>query len=560
MGSDEGLAHSVAVIEGQQSARHSVVSAESQRNSFYDSSEEDYGEPISGQAAWFSTRSPRSINLVDMDEISEEDRSDSEGVARPRLPKRLPHQRDFKYTSTVASLFSPDDVSIPGRSSEYLEGEEEDAADSDGVPRLAVTYRNLELIDSDDDEPRDAEAALRRLEGQVDREKQRWKQTKVDGWIQQALAAQKDPIQGEEPDKQSNKDELEEEELVETPPDETGLGGQPQIEERPSLAIHDDSLHPRQDQRLSIEERDAPTPVPDSQARAQPFPSLYGHSLESTNRGDANWSESQLPHHTHKHSQSLTRRPSFVKVSGSRVASSPFTPHHESFVLMNRSTKIAQHLTMIESDLWRNVKFEDLVVPSIALDAEMKVDVLYWGDFRERLHKLKGNTNQPSRHPNDLWIVRARFQLMVMFTASEVLLTRDALRPVIVCKFIRIALVSNSRAMPMRLYFDVLIPKKCYTLNNFSCLVAIITGLGLAPVQTAIQKMPKPIGAYEKRIYEVLTSFASPEGNYRLIRETIDTLVAAQQLSRPKEASKLPTNPATPGFDASKGCLPFIGM
>lgn len=90
--------------------------------------------------------------------------------------------------------------------------------------------------------------------------------------------------------------------------------------------------------------------------------------------------------------------------------------------------------------------------------------------------------------------------------------------------------------------------------------MAIITGLEIPPVQAVIQKMPKGIGAYETRIYENLKSFASSDGNYRLMRETVDALVAAQQSSQSKDMSKPPVNPTTPGFDTSKGCLPFIGV
>jgi hypothetical protein len=554
MESDEESTHRVTDVDGQRSERHSLVSGESQRSSLFDSSEEDYGEPISGQAAWFSTRSPRSINLVDMDDISD-DGYGSDGAAHRRAPKRLPHQRDLKYTSTVASLFPTDDATNPGGHMEHSE-DETDNLSHDSAPKLAVTYRNLEFIDSDDDEPRDADAALRRLEGQIDREKQRSKQNKVDGWIQQALAAQKTRSQEEEPDpdERSIKDGLDDGELGGALP---GRIEQAEVEQH-SEALEDTGLRPPSDQRASLEERDTSTPIPEKQVQAQPFPSLYSHSAEPSDNDSDKWRDSQTLQHTHKHSQSLTHRPSFVKISGSRVPLSPLIPqHHESFILVNRSTKIAQHFTMIESDLWRNVKFEDLVVPSNALDAEMKMDVLYWGDFRERLHKLKGHANQGARHPNDLWILRARFELMVMFTATEILLTKEMLRPVIISKFIRIALVSEIRYALLSVISDMSVTQKCYTLNNFSCLVAIMTGLGMLPVQAVIQKMPKGIGPYETRTYDVLKSFASPEGNYRLIRETIDALVAAQQS---KETSKVAPNPATPGFDTSKGCLPFIGM
>lgn len=94
-------------------------------------------------------------------------------------------------------------------------------------------------------------------------------------------------------------------------------------------------------------------------------------------------------------------------------------------------------------------------------------------------------------------------------------------------------------------------------MNNFSSLVAIITGLGLPAVERAMKRMPKSIGLYELRIYEGLKSFSSDEGNYRLIRETLSALVAAHKSQSPMEASMSSTATSA---DVSRACIPPIGM
>jgi hypothetical protein len=102
---------------------------------------------------------------------------------------------------------------------------------------------------------------------------------------------------------------------------------------------------------------------------------------------------------------------------------------------------------MIESDLWRNVPFEDLVVSSSAIDPETWPDILDWGELMKQRARIRNPNANLARPLNDLLIVRARFQLTVMFTGSEILLSRPNLRQVLVSKFIRIALVRPCSAV-----------------------------------------------------------------------------------------------------------------
>lgn len=555
---------SASVLSHEDEGRHSVASSDyNQRNSFFDSSEEDYGEPITGGAALVSTRA----SFVDMDDYeSSDDHSAGEPDQPRRLPKRLPHGRDLKFVSRVDTVSSYSDPSV-SRSSIVTEEEDTNAPNTSQAtdPTGGKVFAwQLAYIDSEEDEPRDAEAALRRLEGHIDRDRQRRKETKVDGWLKKVRERK---AQGRfyddatDEDVQSSRGDPEDELRLETPPDEA-LIEDTQIEEPPASLMSNNMPSNEQEVDASVTgiERDTSTPIPEQMGQA-PFPPLQHPIVPFPVHEDAvstgPWGDTTMSQRTHKHSLSLTHKQSAFKITDQRPIPPSLPAPRESWVLVNRSLKVAQHLTMIESDLWRNVPFEDLVVSSPAIDPETRLGVLDWGEFMKQRAKTRNpNTLNSPRSINDLLIVRARFELTVMFTASEILLSRPNLRPLLVSKFIRIALVSGLQKLSWDSMLSLQL-QKCYTLNNFSSLVAIITGLGLPPVQAATQRMPKGIGIYEMRILEGLRSFSSPEGNYHLIREAISTLVLAQNST---DAPSLPLNATTTSADASRACIPFIGI
>jgi hypothetical protein len=467
--------------------RHSIISSENDdRNSFFDSSEDDYGEPVAGTTGWGSIRSFKGGDFVEIDQYLSSDDADSTGEGRQlrKVAKRLPHQRDLQIVSRVDSRSSRDAHSTSGYSSYSSQDDEQSQTNSMQVrdPKQNKVYAwQLDfIVDSEEDEPRDVEAALNRLEGHIDRDRQRKKENKIDGWLQQvrerkAREASGTPItdvtssdidrhsidyserpgsRAPEPHEHPTIPETSAnpEELTNTPP---GTNSNGKTEETPHSAV-DLKASDSVEGPLSLQTQD--------------------HAKEPLNEAQK---APEASHQSREHSSSFSNKPSFVKISGSRIATPAFktsTVQYESFILLHRSLKVAQHLTMIESDLWRSVPFEDLVSPSLAVDYDVTTEVREWGEIMKQRAKLRtGHTN---RSVNDLLIVKARFQLTVMFTASEILLTRQNLRQVLISKFIRIALVSTAMITKyhteMRLemlYFEQFFNFSCdhYWVESSSC-------------------------------------------------------------------------------------------
>lgn len=538
-------------VQDRQSNRHSLALSE---NSFFNSSEEDYGEEIVPSGS--SRRLLRSNDFVEMDDYLSSDEDQMPSDTGPQLHKaarRLPHQRDLQFVSRIDSYSSREDRIPSVHSSVTVEEDDQSSVGHEKNTNDQKLYAwQLDFMNDDksseEDEPRDVEAALRRLEGHVDRERQRKKETKINGWLQQVKLRKENPdlfrgeaIEDDAHEGQSSRDGMDDEDVLETPPDDSRDVDGAQIEEHPLPPLPHEMQNQHEIDQVNPDlGRDSLATAVSSQ-QSQPFPSVNHPSVgrgSEDDRATIEWTESAIGSRAHKISQSLSYKPSFVKISGARALHTP--PMHESFVLVNRSLKIAQHLTAIESDIWRHIPIEDLLgIPLSVLDPSPRPDVLDWGEYMKQWTLSKGgNTGLPGRSVNGLVIARDRFWITAMFTASEILLTRPHLRPMLVSKLIRVAL-------------------KCYTLNNFSSLVAIITGLGLPAVERAIKRMPKSIGSYELKIYEGLKSFSSDEGNYRLIRETLSALIAAHKSQSPMEASMSSTATSA---DVSRACIPPIGI
>jgi Gdp/GTP exchange factor required for growth at low temperatures len=446
-------------------ARQSIASSadDGDANSFFDSSEEDYGNPISSGAAWFPAgRSLNSNDFVDMDEyLSSDEEGPSDAPAQLRkTARRLPHQRDLKFVSRIDSLSSRESPAAVTSVHSSVNVEEDDQSSvghvTDPNSRKVFAWQLDYIIDSEEDEPRDVEAALRRLEGHVDRDRQHKKETKIDGWLRQVKQrkalqfTRADAADDDAVEVQSSKDGMESDDVLETPPDDSREMDGAQIEEHPLPPLPREMQGQREmDQVHPDLGRETITTVVE-QHQSHPFPSVNASSMRrSSEEGAATieWPESTVTHRAHKNSHSLSHRASFVKTSGARAHT---TPLHESFVLMNRSLKIAQHLTAIESEIWRHIPIEDLLgIPPSVLDPSPPDDILDWGEYLKQRTGTNGvNINSSGRSLNGLVVARDRFWITAMWAASEILLTRSNLRPMLVSKFIRVALVSAMLGLP----------------------------------------------------------------------------------------------------------------
>ncbi|EJD00268.1 uncharacterized protein FOMMEDRAFT_170233, partial [Fomitiporia mediterranea MF3/22] len=153
------------------------------------------GNPIPRQERLF----PDVVSIDDLDYLSDNS-SEKSGPAMPpglRPTKRLPNRRDFEFVHR--SVVSVSSMGIISRASVAMSEQPDSARSSVSSPRrlgnaLQQWQVNALIDDLSDDEEDvgDAEAALRRLEGQINPNKQRHKEAKVDGWvrtIQERMAA-----------------------------------------------------------------------------------------------------------------------------------------------------------------------------------------------------------------------------------------------------------------------------------------------------------------------------------------------------------------------------------
>lgn len=131
--------------------------------------------------SWLPEHETVSIDDADLSDSS----SESEIVKRP--PRRLPNRRDLEFatsrTDSVSSLAAPS--SVPSVQS-VLSASDPTTPDQT-QPNGAIQSWQIDFLGEDSDDegvaPGDADAALQRLEGQIDAEEQRLRDLKVDKWL-----------------------------------------------------------------------------------------------------------------------------------------------------------------------------------------------------------------------------------------------------------------------------------------------------------------------------------------------------------------------------------------
>jgi GDP/GTP exchange factor required for growth at low temperature len=134
---------------------------------------------------WMLSRLTISIFPTSSSETSER-RVAQSGPKKP--PRRLPLRRAFEFVNrnreSVSSMgfASQDGSASNSRRSSAVSGGASDAGLGATIQQWQVNALIDSLSDEDEDEG-DVEDALRRLEGQMSRQKQRAKATKVDNWV-----------------------------------------------------------------------------------------------------------------------------------------------------------------------------------------------------------------------------------------------------------------------------------------------------------------------------------------------------------------------------------------
>lgn len=239
----------------------------------------------------------------------------------------------------------------------------------------------LDQMDSDDEEPGDVEAALRRLEGFIDQDKQKEKARKVEAMWQRSRA------------QLDAKEEAEE-----------------KAADRNSAPL---AARPDQSNQESIKEvLSSDPPTLNRKAKTQtatPFSSSFKLAAKNTPAAPV-----------------LRLLP-------------PAAPVHRSFLLNYRSEVIAQQFCLIESELFKAVTWQELVSDQWKT-RHYSGQVLDWESFYQASVRRKAEASDATGQMSNVEAIVARFNLTCNWVASEVVLTRHVDdRAAVICKLIRIA-------------------------------------------------------------------------------------------------------------------------
>jgi Gdp/GTP exchange factor required for growth at low temperatures len=525
------------------------------------SSSSSYGVPLAPQPTFRARRSVQDrswqLDIVSIDDLDLSDTSSntSEGPSAAqqsgpkRLPRRLPLRRDFEFVDrnreSVSSMgFASQDESGASASNSRRSSVVAPGGASEGA-RLGTTIHQWQvnaLIDSlsDDEDDGDVEDALRRLEGQMNPQKQRAKKTKIDNWvktIRERLAA--GDYGDEAPRYFSDEEEG----------DEGGGGGRERALNK--LETGDDVQRTRGFMSAPLSAVSSPS-RPGSPASVRRV-SSFGMLTESSTPvpSKALWPvatvpssapprptedmkptiEDVLPPEILRGRLTVPNTPGPAPTVSTTTTKLPSTParldHHRSWVLSVPTVALAIHFTMIDRELFLAIKFEELVSDDWrGSEAAQAANVLDWGQFLKDRARWKAQGVEGYR-TSALVAARARFNLVTNFVISEIVDTSPAERPALAARFIRVAWVRFATfwffffsSLKSLFFFE----QKCFQLNSFSTLVAIVAGLRSDWVSRVMKRGWDRVNVYNLRILNDLTSFADPSDDFKHIRGAVSQL------------------------------------
>ena len=427
-----------------------VLAVPERAESIRSSSTDSFGAPLTStgplqptfpgtHSQWQSPFDVVSIDDLDLSDTSSipggEDLQEPAGLRKPL--KKLPLRRDFEFVrrSEVSSMGIVSHDSLRDSvSSTHSEVSPSSSPERGPIRRwqMKTLQRTFDSSSNDSGDKGDVEDALRRLEGQINPKVLQEKAEKVDGWVrtmQQRLA------DGDYDDERSILSEEEVENFIDeldplaSDPDIQPETAEPSVEDKPSddsdnALLSGNTIVPIQSHILSpateTEEFFLHSKIPIS-ADAAPSAVLRGR-LSSADTV----SKKFVP-------------PSIETVLSSKFSTSMAPRIHQSFVHGYPAEVLAEHFAMIDRELFIGVKFEELVSEHW-MECE-GIDVLDWAQFLKDRIRWKAEFRFPEK-TTALAALWARFNLMVNFVVSEIVLTPPFGRLALVSKFIRIAWVS----------------------------------------------------------------------------------------------------------------------
>lgn len=411
-----------------------------------------YGIPLSelGQAPTFPplNDSRWQFDIASLDDLDLSDSSSEANVPGPsvppglrKLPRKLPLRRDFEFVprpETVSSLGIVSRSSVvSGPSSSSMS-----SASFQGLGGNIQQWQMNALVDSlsDDEEAGDVEAALRRLEGHINPERQQEKVSKVNGWVRviQERMANGD-YEDEEPRFPVDSDEEVEGENSTPIDDESASQIDRRVSTPPTSELNESRLYEK------VDEGSANTPISEQLPRdIPPPPGLDPPSTSSTTTESKPSPEDVVPLEilqSRMPVSPVSQPEPGIEIPISKFGSTIPPRIHRSFILGVRAEVLAQHFSMIDRELFMGVKFEELVLDDWAGTEE--IDILDWTVYLKDRARFKAEHRFPEK-TSALAAVRARFNLTANFVISEIVLTHPSERHIIVGKFVRVAWVSVS--------------------------------------------------------------------------------------------------------------------
>ncbi|GAA5960922.1 hypothetical protein JCM3765_007540 [Sporobolomyces pararoseus] len=506
---------------------------------------------------------------IELDDLDDSDEDDEDVVEVKRTLKRLPNAHNLRLAangppqaprSIRSSLESEISYGFGNGSRLSYGGQERESVlfvdDEEGGEVGVTVIPNfiLEgLLDSEDEEePGDVEAALRRLEGLVDTDKEQEKAKKVERQMKRSERL--------ELERKKQNEELQVDSPTPTSIDSSERPSTETQAERPEqpepAAGENPSLDSAPHREAAVVEPKSIEVVPtEPQDILVPFSSQTSPPITSTSpSSDPLEAVSTQPNRAPSR---LAVPPSYPTIAGrkatlSRIfgaaqlrpassapppsSSSHAPPTHRSFLLFCRTETLAQQFTLIERDMLRMLSYQELVSGSWRTKIG-ETDVSDWELYlKERRREDLAAREKGEQVMSAVQDVITRFNLMANWVASEILLTANIdERAILIGKFIRLAF-------------------KCYCQSNFQTVMQIVHGLQIPHVER-LRKTWAKVPSWEIRKLEGMLRFVSHLRNFNHLRDLMNRLAA--EYSPGAERTSLSDPIAAL---ALKGCIPFTGL
>ncbi|CBQ69483.1 conserved hypothetical protein [Sporisorium reilianum SRZ2] len=432
----------------------------------------------------------------------------------------------------------------------------------------------LDDIESDDEEPGDVEAALRRLEGIIDEDRQKEKAKRVERLWQRSMARNAKADAALDTDKNADirrsqasilskgertlsssltggslADAEDEASNASAHPCDRSMDEPHHSKHRQPSAVQPRTVRAQSsflDLRDSSDASDSEEHIEDRLSSAQQHPAAK-QLAPTTSQGEVAQTRQR------SNSADLARQPATLAqkqrlgpnlLGSPKRGLAPVPPVHRSFLLSYRSESVARQMCLIEAELLRSVTWDELA-SSRWRERRFGAEVTDWESFyRDRVRdRLEAQRLGEMHQERAVEAIVARFNLTANWVASEVVLTQNIdERAAVISKLIRIAW-------------------KCYLQSNFASLAQIIFGLS-TPWVERLRRTWNRVGYFEMRMWRDLNSFVGPRHNFRHLRNAMLQLAESSAGdSRPGGANAASTTAADASKTASaRGCIPFFGL